>query len=174
MSELPRRLTTFIVLLAFSLVSLPTSAAPAPARIEGLVVDPGGTPAAGYEVVLVEPSGQAVAAATTDPRGLYSFRDVADGSYAMGLRDPRGEIAPVIAEPVNVAPGALVRRDIALRAVDPAIADQAAINYGLGEWWVSRTKTEKTIVVAGFVGGLVLIYFLLEDDDETKASPSSP
>jgi len=165
------------VLLALTLSSFPALAAPTPARIEGLVVDSAGTPAAGYEVLLVEPAGQAVASATTDQGGLYSFREVAGGSYAMGLRDPRGGIAPVLADPVRVEPGSLVRRDIALHTVQPAVAQREAVHYGLGEWWVSRTRGEKTITIAGFVGGLTLLYFLLENDNKTKeqgASPSSP
>lgn len=177
MTRPTRTVTACTVVLALLFSGLPALGAPSPARIEGLVLEPGGAPAAGYQVMLVEPAGRAVATATTDERGLYSFREVAGGTYAMGLRDPAGALAPVLAEPVEVAQGSLVRRDIALRTVQPAVAERAAANYGLGEWWVSRTRGEKTITIVGLVSGLVLLYFLLEDDNKTTedgASPSSP
>lgn len=175
MSEIARRSTALTVLLAFALASVPALASPAPARLEGVVIGAGGEPAAGYRVVLVEPSGGEVAEALTDSRGLYSFSEVAAGDYAMGLRTPEGEQAPVLADPVNLAPGMLVRRDVALQPVRRDAARRAAANYGLKEWWVSRTGTEKGLVIGGFVGGLALIWFLVDSgDDEVVTSPANP
>ncbi len=176
MPGLIRRATTFVVLFALAVVTTPGFATPSMARLEGLVLGTSGEPAAGYRVVLIEPSGREVDQAITDARGLYSFPAVGAGTYAMGLRTPDGEQAPIFADPVQLAPGNLVRRDVALRPVPGAVADRAAVDYGLGEWWVSRTKSEKTFVLVGFIGGLALIYFLMrsDDDEQQQASPSSP
>jgi hypothetical protein len=135
-------------------------------RIEGRLLDPSGRPAAGYEVVLVEADGEPVASAATTREGLYTFGDVAAGRYAMGIRNPEGALAPVAAEPVAVAGGQLVRRDVALVRSNAQQVGDAAVDYGLGTWWVSRTSAEKTWTVVGMVGGLVLLFFLLEDDDD--------
>jgi hypothetical protein len=161
----PTALLSVLVLLTGFLPAVGASPASG-ARIEGRLLGPEGRPLEGYAVVLVEAEGEPVATSTTSGNGLYSFRRVEAGRYAMGIRNPDGAIAPVAAAPVRVAEGQLVRRDVALVGSDAARVGEAAVDYGLGTWWVSRTPAEKTWTVVGIVGGLVALFFLLDDDDD--------
>ena len=165
-------------LAAFSLIlwliPAPVLSSASGGRIEGLVLDADGRPAAAYEVVLVEPSGHAVATSVIAADGLYSFKDLAAGRYAMGIQRPDGAVAPVAAEPVSLEAGQLVRRDITLMEADAEQVSRAAAHYQVDVWWVSRTRGEKIWTVVGIIGGLGLLWYLLKDDRQITASEVIP
>ena len=132
-----------------------------------------GRPATGYQVHLIDDSGNVLRSSSTTDDGLYSFKDLAAGEYSLGIEEPFGAVAPVAGPPVKVADRQLVRRDVKLMEADPSAVDRTLeANYGLRSWWTSTSDAGKAWAVVGVVLFGVLIYRALDDDDEPEASPS--
>ena len=160
-----------VATLVIATAPIPALADERAARLEGLVVDAAGRPAAGATVYLFDDAGTTRAEAVASPDGLYSLPDLAAGSYGMSVRTAEGIVAPVAAAPVRVAQGELVRRDLKLVEADAAAVDRAlAANYSFGSWFGGLTGAEKAGVIVGFIAVGALIYTAF-DDDEPAASP---
>jgi predicted alpha/beta hydrolase len=151
--------------------------APAPAlssggsgRLEGMVLDTSGRAASGYAVHLIDAEGHSFARALASDEGIYSFKDLPAGEYALGIENRDGQFAPVSSPPVKVGKDQLARRDLKLVAADGATVNrEAEANYGLGMWWSGLTPAAKTWTVVAIVviGGITWAAF-----DENNASPA--
>ena len=98
-----------VTILALMLWISPAAIANDPVgRLEGLLVGVDGRPASGYTVHLIGEAGQQHSQSTADEQGLYSFRDLPAGNYALGIENTEGQIAPLAAPPVPV-PGSTCR-----------------------------------------------------------------
>ena len=171
-----RRLTAGVLCSSLMLLWFPASAwsaTPVGGRIEGLLLDVEGLPAAGYHLVLVDPDGNATEAEAVSEEGLYSFRDLPAGTYSMAIQSRDGRFAPVAAAPVRLRSGQLVRRDVRMIEASPEQVDQAAANFGLRVWWIGLRKRDQILWSIGMIGFGVILWLLLTDDDkETVASPA--
>ena len=165
----------WLTLLALVFAASPAQvlAATSMARIEGLLLDVNGDPATGFRVHLIDESGHGVAEAEVDADGLYSVKDLPAGSYALGIENPDGLVAPVAAPPVRVADGELARRDVKLMRGDAMQRDEiVAGNHGMGAWWAGLSTAAKVWTVVGIVLVIGITVAALDDEDDT--SPSSP
>jgi hypothetical protein len=165
---------TAILALVLTGVSPGGSAPQSTSRLEGLVLDIDGRPAAGWGIHLIDEEGHAVARADTDSGGFYSFREVESGRYALGIESPEGLMSPVDAPPVLVRDRELSRRDLKLMSAEEGEAGQTAHgNYGLGHWWAGLTPAAKawTIVAIVVVAGVTVA---LLADDTPQASDFQP
>ncbi len=158
-------------ILALLVASMPPAlAAPDDARLEGLVLDLDGRPAAGYHVHLIDDSGAERGHAAVDEGGTYTLDGISPGSYALALQTPDGRFAAVDAPPLRVREGHLVRRDFKLIERDPADpANPAQPAYGFGTWWAGLPVTGKVWTVVAVV---VFLGFTVEafSSDEAVAS----
>ena len=172
----PRKLRVAVAELVIATLVIATAPIPAladerGARLEGLVVDAQGRPAAGATVYLFDDAGATRGEAVAAHDGVYSLPNLAAGHYGMSVRTAEGIVAPVAAAPVRVADGELVRRDLKLVEADAAAVDRAlAANYSFGSWFGGLTGAEKAGVIVGFIAVGALIYTAF-DDDEPSASP---
>lgn len=171
------RLTIVGLLLGIAPIRLPADERMA--RLEGLVIDARGRPAAGATVYLFDDSGVTRAEAVSSSEGLYSLSGLAAGHYGMSVRTPEGIVAPVSSAPVEVRAGGLVRRDLKLVQADAATVDRAlTANYSFGSWFGGLTGAEKAGVIVGFIAVGALIYTAFDDDDaepvDDGEQPASP
>ena len=162
-----RTVAAHVALFAMLLAVTPAQAAGA--RLEGYVVGTDGRGVSGYQVHLIDGTGQGVQKATTSEKGVYRFRDLPAGAYSLGIESPEGKVAPVAAPPTELASAELARRDIKLveasREQREAVAKQ---NADFGLWWAGLSPPAKAwAVVAVFV---VLGVTFAALDDETAAS----
>lgn len=150
------------------------SAAQAPSsRLEGYLLDVDGKAAAGYHVHLIDADGKGVARTEASAQGVYSFRGLVAGSYAMGIEDTAGRMAPVAAPPVALEAGGLARRDIKLIASeDPRHAKAGMQNQSLGLFWAGLSPAAKAWSVIGIA--VVLGVAIQALDDEASGSQSDP
>jgi hypothetical protein len=145
------------------------------ARIEGRVLGVDGRPAAGHRVHLIDDGGRSVAQAATSNEGIYAFKDLAAGSYGLGIEGVNGEAAPVAAPAVKLGNGELGRRDIRLMQAEPGRIEAATqANYGVGMWWAGLSPAAKVWTIIGIVAVAGVTAAALSDDDESDASPSEP
>jgi hypothetical protein len=165
-----RSAIALVILASLLLATAPVSAAAAPVALEGRVVDLDGRAAAGHTVHLVDRDGATVATATTDAEGAYAIGSVPEGSYALGIETPAGELAPMAAPPMHLGTRT-ERRDLKLMR---APTTSAPADYGLGMWWAGLSPAGKTWVIVAVVAAVGLTISALDDDDETTASPDSP
>lgn len=168
------RLTVLALLLYF--VPIAAVASAPGARLEGLVIDASGKPSSGATVYLFDEDGETQAQATAADDGVYSLRDVPAGAYGMGVQTADGTVAPVSSQPVRLAQGELVRRDLKLVEADQASVDKAlTANYGFGSWFNGLGAGGKAGVIIGFVAFAGLLYTAFsDDDDDAPEQPSSP
>ena len=164
-----KAVTVFSIVLLL-VASMPPVVAQENARLEGLVLDFDGRPAAGFRVHLIDETGTDRAQSSVDASGGYSLTQVQPGRYAMALETPDGRFAAVDAAPLKVRQGHLVRRDVKLVETDPAdpmMAAQPA--YGFGSWWAGLPTTARVwsiVAVVVFAG----ITAEALSSDETPAS----
>ena len=92
----------------------------------------------------------------------------------MGLENRSGEIAAVVASPIQLGTNQLARRDIKLLESDAdTVNGVLAANTGLGKWWGEATTVAKIWTVLGLVAVVGITASAL-DDDEEHASPITP
>ncbi|MDH3626638.1 MAG: carboxypeptidase-like regulatory domain-containing protein [Acidobacteriota bacterium] len=171
-----KRITSFTLMIALSLFVLPVSAAPsAPTgAIEGLVIGVDGTPATGFSVHLIDPSGTAVSESAVDEQGRYSFSAVAEGEYALGIESDAGTFAPVVAPPVKLGSRELARRDLKLMNGTTHDRNEAlTADYSLGSWWAGLAPAAKVWSVVAVVAASALTLAAF-DSDESVASELLP
>ncbi len=168
-----RRSLALLSAVAVLLMALPVGAAPATARIEGLVIGLDGRPAVEYRVHLIDSAGSETAGAVTDRRGTYALHDLLAGEYALALESPEGQVAPVTT-PVRLGRGELRRHDLRLLQAEPAEADAAAASSGgLGSWWAGLSTAAKVWVIVGSAAVVGVTYAAITDDNsEEPASPT--
>jgi hypothetical protein len=153
--------------------ALPSLALAQSARLEGYLLDVDGRAAGGFRVHLIDDRGADVAQSSASAQGVYSFRELAAGSYSLGIEDTAGRMAPVAAPPVALAKGGLVRRDIKLIASeDPRQAQVGQQNESLGLFWAGLSPAVKASSVVGVV--IVLGLVISSIDDESSSSQSIP
>ena len=170
-----RSAVTALTVLALVLAVSPASLASSPgARLEGLVVGVDGRPVAGYDVHLIDGDGQELSSARTDEDGLYSFQDLAEGEYSLGIGNGEGQRAPVLAPPVKLGKSELARRDLKLLTGKGATEKAVAGNYSLGTWWASLTPAAKAWTIVAIVVVVGVTVALVTDDKEESASPFDP
>jgi hypothetical protein len=168
-----RKLTAQVAIGSLLLwaAAVPLAADTGPGRIEGLLLNVDGRPAAGYTVHLIDDEGADAAQATAGSDGIYSFGDVPAGSYAMGIETPDGALAPVTAPPVELGSRELARRDLKLVETNVATRDAALqANYGLGMWWAGLSTGGKVGVSVALAAILYGIITALDSDNETPAT----
>lgn len=169
-----RSLTAGLALLTLVAVWLPASAGSTlpGARLEGLLIGVDGRPADGYAVHLIDAEGTDVGRSVADADGVYSFDDVEDGEYSLGIEGSEGRMAPVAAPPMRLRLGQLARRDVKMVETG-AEGAQAATggNYGLGMWWAGLSTPAKAWTVVGLVAIAAITLAALTDDDDRPASP---
>jgi hypothetical protein len=166
-----------MTILALLLVLLPAPAvADVPgARLEGLLLDLDGRPAAGHRVHLIDERGAEVGRAAAAADGLYAFRDLPAGSYSLGIETGDGRMTPVAAPPVRIAAGQLARRDVKLVLGDESAIHRATgANYGIGMWWAGLSTAAKIWTIVGIVVVGSVTFAALDDDDESAASKFLP
>jgi len=142
-------------------------------RLDGLVLGTDGKPAVGSTVHLIDGDGKS-RRAEVDVEGRYSLADVPAGSYSIGIETAAGQVGPVVAPPVRIDEGHLVRRDVKLANATPQLVDQAVQgNYSFGSWFSGLGTGAQAGVVLGF---LVAAYGAVEliDDDDNKEIVSTP
>jgi len=148
---------------------LPSLALAQSARLEGYLLNVDGRAAEGYRVHLIDDRGADVAQSSASAQGVYSFRELAAGSYSIGIEDIDGRMAPVAAPPVALENGGLVRRDIKLIASeDPRQAQVGQQNQSLGLFWAGLSPPAKAWSVIGVV--IVLGVVIQSIDDESSSS----
>lgn len=160
--------------LTMLLWTLPFSgAAGATGRLDGLVLGTDGKPAVGSTIYVIDGEGKAARQAVVGADGMYSVPDVPPGSYSLGIETAAGQVGPVVAPPVRIDEGRLVRRDVKLSKATPELVDQTVHgNYSFGSWFSGLGAGAKTGVVLGF---LVAAYGVVElVDDDSKESVSTP
>jgi len=144
------------------------------ARLEGILLDVDGRPAAGHRVHLIGGAGDPLGSATTSDDGLYAFNDLEAGDYALMIEGPTGQIGALAGPPLRLGQNELARRDLKLLEADPEQIDSTLnANYGLKARYASMSTAEQvwTWVVIVLVGGLTLfLIFDDDDDDETAAT----
>jgi len=142
-------------------------------RLDGLVLGTDGKPAVGSTVHLIDSSGKSRRAAV-DADGKYSLPEVPVGAYSLGVETAAGEVGPVVAPPVRIDEGRLVRRDVKLAQATPLLVDRTIQgNYSFGSWFSGLGKGAQTGVVLGF---LVAAYGAVEliDNDDNNEIVSTP
>jgi len=173
-----RGATATLTALAMILFLIPAPAmAGDDARLEGLVIGVDGRPASGYQVHLIDGDGQAVGTATTGNDGVYSFRDMAAGDYAMGIENTEGQIAPTAGPEVHLGQGELARRDVKLMSADAQTRNAAlGANYGVGMWWAGLSPAAKvwTVVAVVAVTAITIAAFDSGSSNEPAASDYTP
>lgn len=173
-----RTVLTWVSLLTIPHLAwaVPTAANGPRARLEGLILTTNGRAASGHRVQLIDSqAGRVVGEATTSDDGLYAFRDLPAGSYALGIENPEGLAAPVAAPPVKLSNGQLARRDIKLMESSQEQVNQAATaNYGLGIWWAGLSTPAKIWTIVGIVTAAWITYEALSDNDEAQGSAFTP
>lgn len=166
--------TALVVTLLTAMLPGVTIAGPLGARIEGRVLGVDGRPAAGHRVHLIDGGGRSVAQAATSNDGIYAFKDLAAGSYGLGIEGVDGQAAPVAAPAVKLGAGELGRRDIRLMQAEPGRIESATqANYGVGMWWAGLSPAAKAWTIIGVVVVVgVTAAALSDDDNDPAASPS--
>jgi len=160
-------ITILALVLWISPVAMANDAA---GRLEGLVVGVDGRPASGYTVHLIDESGEDHAQSTADDQGLYSFRDLPPGDYAMGIENTEGQIAPVATPPVRLGEGELARRDVKMMNAESSTRNEVAgADLGFGMWWSSLSTAAKVWIVIGAVAGAAFIVNELDDDEPASS-----
>ena len=166
------RSTSLLTCVAM-LLAMPLMAADA-GRVEGLVADVEGRPAAGYRVHLVAEQGASRHSVDVDAEGSYSIRALPAGRYALAVETPEGAVTPVASAPLRLGRGELARRDLKLVENDPNAPIQlASPAYGFGTWWAGLTGGAKawTVVALVVVAGVTANAL---DSDETSSSTFIP
>jgi hypothetical protein len=167
-------LTVFALLLWIA--PSPALASGDGARLEGLLVGVDGRPASDMTVHLIDAQGNDVARAEVNDEGLYSFRQLPPGEYSLGIENPEGQMAPVMAPAVNLGSDQLARRDLKLMQADPGTMSSGITpNYGMGTWWAGLSTAAKawTIVAIVAVVGITWAALSSDDDEPTGEPPSS-
>jgi hypothetical protein len=142
------------------------------ARLEGVLLGVDGRPVSGHRVHLIGGEGDALGSSTTSAEGLYSFRGLEPGDYALMIEGPSGRMGALAGPPLRLGQNQLARRDLRLLEADPGQIDSTLnANYGLKARYASMSTAEQvwTWVVIVLVGGLTL--FLVFDDDDDPREP---
>lgn len=143
------------------------------ARLEGILLGVDGRPAAGHRVHLIGGAGEALGASTTSDDGLYSFRDLEAGDFALMIEGPTGQMGALAGPPLRLNDNELARRDLKLLEAAPDQIDGTLnANYGLKARYASMSTAEQvwTWVVIVLVGGLTLFLVFDDDKDEVGAT----
>ena len=144
------------------------------ARLEGILLDVDGQPASEMTVHLIDGQGNDVAQVGLDDEGLYSFKALPPGDYSLGIENPAGQMAPVIAPAVSLADDELARRDLKMMQGDPASMNSATSpNYGLGSWWAGLAPAAKAWTIVAIVAVIAITAAAVSGDDEEE-QPVSP
>jgi hypothetical protein len=171
MSKTHSRIVARLTLLALALALAPLPSQAAGARLEGYVLAVDGRAADGHRVHLIDDSGRDVGQATTSDEGLYRFRDLAGGSYALGIENPEGRVAPVAAPPIRLGQDELARRDIKLVQADQTQRETVGQeNNSFGVYWAGLSPAAKAWSVIG-VFVILGVAIVALDDDDAKGSP---
>ena len=172
MSKTQSRIVARLTLLALVLALAPTSSEAAGARLEGYVLAVDGRAADGHRVHLIDDRGQDVAQVTTSDEGVYRFRDLPGGAYALGIESPEGRVAPVAAAPIRLGQDELARRDIKLVQADQDQRDTVGQeNNSFGIFWAGLSPAAKAWSV---IGVFVILGITIKalDDDDPKGTPN--
>jgi hypothetical protein len=146
-------------------------ASPSGARLSGVLIETDGRAAQGYTVHLIDAAGAAAASSRTGRGGRFEFEGLAAGEYGMGIENPAGQMAPVLAPPVLLSAGRDSRRDVRLVATDPQARETGASGApAVGIWWAGLTPAAKAWMIAGAVVVLGVTVSALQS--ESSASPS--
>lgn len=172
---LRRSLVVASILPCLTLAGTPWPAAGS-SRLEGRVVGMDGRAVRGYTLHLIDGGGRDVRQATTAGDGLYTFAEIADGSYALAVENPDGLVAVVDAPPVRLTGRALARRDVRLAQADPSRLDSAiAANPSVGLWWAGLSPASKAWTIVGVAFLAILTFSAIDDNPrEPDASPTLP
>jgi len=147
-----KSVTVFSIVLLLAASFPPVGAAQHDTRLEGLVLGFDGRPAEGFQVHLIDDSGNDRARAAVDAGGTYELAGVEPGSYSFAVETPDGRFAAVDAPALKVRSGHLVRRDLKLIDRDPADpANLAQPAYGFGAWWAGLPAGAKVWTVVAIV-----------------------
>ena len=96
----------------------PSASESAFARIVGRVFDSGGSPLPAAHVLAAAPEGDLFApsfSAVSDREGWYELREVAPGTYELGVRPAGVALGSTVLERIEVEPGDVAVADLALR-----------------------------------------------------------
>jgi hypothetical protein len=167
MTTMRCKLVARLMLAALVLTLAPAGADAGGARLEGYLLDLDGRAARGYTVHLIDVGGVEFARSSTSDRGVYRFRELPAGEYALGVGNPEGQVAPVAAPPVRVAGDELARRDIKLvEAGDPERQAVGVENRSFGVFWAGLSPSAKAWTVVGTVVILGITVQALDDEDD--------
>lgn len=169
-------LLTACAVSAATAVGSPAAGAPGGSRLEGLLVDVDGRTASGFTLHLIDRDGRDIRQSMTAADGLYSFSELAPGSYSLGIEDPAGRMAVVDAPPFRLGRDSLARRDVRLMQGGPEAQSAAfAANPSIGLWWAGLSPQARVWTVVGVVLiALITVKALDSDGGETDASPVTP
>ncbi len=173
MSKMYRVAASTLLALALGLQQAPLRAGADGARLEGFLIDVDGRAAAGFRVHLIDALGADVAQATTSGRGTYAFRQLAAGTYSLGIENTEGRIARVAAPALRLGPNELARRDIKLMTADAAAAGVTA-TAGSGGFHIYWAGLPPAVRASSVIGAFVIIGLSLSAlDDEKHATPTN-
>lgn len=165
-NEMQRKLLVRLVVASLVAASVPAPVAAGGARLEGYLLDVDARAATGYRVHLIDAEGRKVANSPTTEAGVYRFRDLAAGSYSLGVENAEGQLAPVAAPPLRIGADELARRDIKLVAAGEAERDAVVdANTSLGVMWAGLSPWARAWVVIGTFVVLGITVKALDDGE---------
>jgi hypothetical protein len=165
-----RSITAPCLVIALTLATTPSFAAPAPATLTGTVYAADvATPLANATVVVTDSGGVKHTSLPTGTDGAFSVSAVAPGASALTLVTKDGSFA--VATPVTLAPGATLGVRLALKADGDTPEEKKKKKGGAG--WTGGAIGAMTAVLVGFAAAAVVNHNNA-NDDETPTSPSVP
>jgi hypothetical protein len=176
------------LLLAF-LLAAPAAAATAPpaaapagkglAQVRGVLLDPEGMPAQGYQVALRGKAGDLFISAPSGVDGAFVIDQLPPGAYRMAAFAPDGAEFPVLAKEISLSAGQVERIEIQLakkgfapgRAETPPAGETAAKPGKKG-------GLSKGAIIGIVVGGVAAVALVLSggggDETPPAMSPTLP
>ncbi len=158
-----------LTLLALVAAIVPVAQAAGGAKLAGTLIQPDGRPAAGYHVHLIDSGGEAIAKSKTGERGSYSFKGLATDEYSLGIENPNGQMAPVMAAPLHLRSGDHADLNVKMLEGGPG-AQGPSGNYALGIWWAGLSTPAKVWTIVGTLAVVGITASAL-DDEEDDGSP---
>jgi hypothetical protein len=167
------RVLVHLSVAALLLTLVPPHVLAAGARLEGYVIDVDGRAATGHRVHLIDREGRDVAQAPATDEGIYRFRDLRPGAYAVGIETPAGKLAPVVAGPLRLQADELARRDIKLMnapGTPQPVAGSGMENQSAGVWWAGLAPGLKALTI---IGGFVVVGLTIAALDSDSENPAT-